>query len=119
MLLENIGKLKPRYYGPYKITEVINEVAVRLALPPRARLHDVFHVNLLKKFRGDPPTAPPPLPTLHHGAVTPEPERVIKFRWLVVWSKCWSSGRERRLPRQHGKTGTRSSPSTPDYSSAT
>lgn len=80
MLLENTGKLKPRYYGPYKVTEVINEVAVRLALPPRARLHDVFHVNLLKKFHGDPPTAPPPLPTLHHGAVTPEPERVIKSR---------------------------------------
>ena len=80
MRLENTGKLKPRYYGPYKITEVINEVAVRLALPPRARLHDVFHVNLLKKFHGDPPTEPPPLPTLHHGAVTPDPERVIKSR---------------------------------------
>ena len=64
----------------YKVTEVINEVAVCLALPPRARLHDVFHVNLLKKFHGDPPTAPPPMSTLHHGAVTPEPEHVIKSR---------------------------------------
>jgi len=74
------GKLKPRYFGPYQVTELINEVVVRLALPPRARIHDVFHINLLKKFHGSPPDAPPPLPALHHGAVTPEPERVLKAR---------------------------------------
>jgi hypothetical protein len=71
------GKLKPRFVGPYRIIEV----AVRLALPPRAKLHDVFHVGLLKKFIGDPPERPPPLPPLLHGAVTPEPERAVRFRW--------------------------------------
>ena len=73
-------KLKPRYFGPYRVVEVINEVAVRLALPARARIHDVFHVGLLKKFSGPPPDAPPPLPTVHHGAVVPEPERAVKSR---------------------------------------
>ena len=29
------GKLKPRFYGPYQVVELINEVAVRLASPCR------------------------------------------------------------------------------------
>jgi hypothetical protein len=74
------GKLKPRYFGPYRITEMINEVAVRLALPPQARLHDVFHVGLLKKFHGAPPEAPPPLLPVHHDAIAPEPERAVRLR---------------------------------------
>ena len=74
------GKLKPRYYGPYCITELINPVAVRLDLPPRARLHDVFHVGLLKPFMGVPPAVPPPLPAMHHGAAIPEPESAVRTR---------------------------------------
>ncbi|XP_066360654.1 uncharacterized protein [Miscanthus floridulus] len=73
------GKLKPRFFGPYCVTELINDVAVRLALPPRARIHDVFHVGLLKKFQGPPPDAPPPLPPMHHGAIAPVPERAVRF----------------------------------------
>jgi hypothetical protein len=86
------GKLKPRFYGPYRVVELINDVAVRLALPPQARLHDVFHVGLLKKFHGDPPPEPPALPQVRHGAVIPEPERAVKTRLargvrqvLILW----------------------------------
>ena len=56
------------------------EVAYRLELPARARLHDVFHVGLLKKFVGAPPATPPALPPIHHGAAVPEPDRVTKSR---------------------------------------
>jgi hypothetical protein len=86
------GKLQPRFFGPYRVSELINDVAVRLELPPRAKLHDVFHVGLLKKWVGDPPTTPPPLPNIHHGAVEPEPEQVVRARMargvrqvLVQW----------------------------------
>jgi hypothetical protein len=74
------GKLKPRFVGPYRVIELINDVAVRLELPPQARIHDVFHVGVLKKFVGAPPAAPPPLPPIQHGTVTPEPLRVQRAR---------------------------------------
>ena len=74
------GKLKLRFYGPYRVIECINDIAVRLQLPLRARLHDMFHIGLLKKFVGAPPEVPPPLPTIHHGAAVPEPERAVRAR---------------------------------------
>jgi hypothetical protein len=74
------GKLQPRFYGPYRIISVVNTVAYRLELPPRARLHDVFHVGLLKRFVGTPPTTPPALPPIHHGAAQPTPERASRTR---------------------------------------
>jgi len=86
------GKLKPRFFGPYQVTEIINAVAVRVALPPRARLHDVFHVGLLKKWEGSPPAVPPPLPVIHNGATVPESDSVACTRFargvrqvLVRW----------------------------------
>jgi hypothetical protein len=40
----------------------------------------VFHVGLLKKFVGTPPSAPPALPQIHNGAAMPEPEHVLLSR---------------------------------------
>jgi hypothetical protein len=78
------GKLRPCYFGPYKIMEMINPVAARLELPTGARLHDVFHVGLLKKFVGSPPARPPPLPATRHRAVVPTPDRALKVRLCHV-----------------------------------
>ena len=49
------GNLSPRYIRPYKIVERIGEVAYRLELPSYLdRIHDVFHVSMLRKYIPNP-----------------------------------------------------------------
>ena len=57
------GKLSPRYIGPYQIIERVGEVAYRLALPPElAKVHNVFHVSMLRRYVSDPSHVIPPQP---------------------------------------------------------
>lgn len=67
------GKLGPKFYGPFQVLSKVGTVAYRLQLPPGARLHDVFHVGLLKPFVGTLPVSVPQLPSSHHGRVCLEP----------------------------------------------
>ncbi|KAH9763231.1 Endonuclease [Citrus sinensis] len=49
------GKLSPRFIGPFEILERIGPVDYRIALPPSlSRLHNVFHVSVLRKYIADP-----------------------------------------------------------------
>ena len=49
------GKLSPRFIGPYEVIEKVGQVAYRLALPPDLeKIHDVFHVSMLRRYRSDP-----------------------------------------------------------------
>ncbi|MCO5550114.1 hypothetical protein L7F22_003594 [Adiantum nelumboides] len=43
-------KLSMRYYGPFQITERINDVSFRLRLPDTWKIHNAFHVSLLNLF---------------------------------------------------------------------
>ena len=48
------GKLNPRFIGPFEILERVGKVSYRLALPPSMlRVHDVFHVSMLRKYIHD------------------------------------------------------------------
>ncbi|KAL4279073.1 hypothetical protein GQ457_03G013180 [Hibiscus cannabinus] len=49
------GKLSLRFIGPYRIAWRVGPVAYSLELPPELqRIHDVFHVSMLRRYRSDP-----------------------------------------------------------------
>lgn len=49
-------KLLPRYLGPFKVTRLVGKAAVKLDIPAAWKIHPVFHVSLLKLWKG--PHAP-------------------------------------------------------------
>lgn len=73
--ISGTNKLAPKWIGPFKVLERIGAVAYKLELAVTMKIHDVFHVSLLKPYHRDgrvEPLRPPEL-------IDDEPE------WEVDW----------------------------------
>jgi len=52
-------KLDDKNYGPFQIEKIVSPLAVRLTLPRKWKIHNVFHVSLLEPYQTSEHRAPP------------------------------------------------------------
>jgi hypothetical protein len=78
--MRGTAKLLPKFVGPFPIVKKVNEVAFQLELPANMKAHNVFHVSLLKHYRDDPNTGPPPPPEVLGEDLEYSVERVLDHR---------------------------------------
>ncbi|CAJ0919601.1 unnamed protein product [Ranitomeya imitator] len=86
-------KFKPRFIGPYRISEVLNPVSFRLTLPDSFSIHNVFHRSLLQRYVAPMvPSVDPPAPVLVEGELEYIVEKILdsrvsrrKLQYLVKW----------------------------------
>ena len=79
--LGSCANLSPRYYGLFKVLEIIGPIAYRLAFPTSTRAHNVFHVSLLKKYVHDPN------PVINWDVIQVEPEGEFQIKPMRILDK--------------------------------
>jgi hypothetical protein len=72
-------KLKPHFYGPYKIIRKVGEVAYEIELPKESKIYNVFHVSCLKKAIGSYVVISTEFPPLdEEGQLVLVPEKMLQ-----------------------------------------
>ena len=72
-------KLSPRFYGTCRVIQQVGNVAYKLGLPPKAKMHPIFHVSCLKLKLGHNITPSPTLPPAdYEGQLSLEPEAILQ-----------------------------------------
>jgi hypothetical protein len=87
------GKLTPRFIGPFKILQRAGPVAYKVDLPPQlAKVHDVFHVSLLRKPDVDPARVLPQVP------VEVKEDLTLELRPLRILDQEVKELRSKKIP---------------------
>ena len=84
------GKLRPRYIGPYEIIARVGLVAYRLDLPPElSKVHNVFHVSMLRKYILDPSHVlrDQPIELKDNLTYKEQPMQIVDRREQILWNK--------------------------------
>ena len=77
----------PRFMGPFSVIKEINKVAMRLDLPKKLRMHNVFHVSLLRPYIEGKSPRSPPIPMVLDGEHEFVVEKIVKHDLIKVSSK--------------------------------
>jgi hypothetical protein len=88
-------KLKDKFLGPFSVVERVGQLAYRLKLPTRMRIHPVFHVSKLEPAKDDPfgrKPLPPPPAAVEGEVIEYEVDEILdhrrrrgKLQFLVRW----------------------------------
>jgi len=91
-------KLKPCFYGSYRVKKKVGTIAYELELSPKIKIHNVLHVSCLKRAIGQHIIANKGLPPVdEEGQLVLIPEEVLEVRekrlrnrnikeYLVKWN---------------------------------
>ena len=81
-------KLLPKWIGPFVVDKMIGNAAVRLQLPAAYKMHNVFHVSLVKPYKFTGTVQPPPPPVYWDDeGVSYEVERILDHKDVKIGSK--------------------------------
>ena len=90
-------KLSPKFCGPFQILKRVGQVAYALDLPKDWKIHNIFHISLLRRYVSDPVHMLSDLPrVVPEGEMLAEPERILQVdlqhlmnrsfkRFLIKW----------------------------------
>ena len=75
--MPGVRKLLSRWIGPFKVLKRVGKVAYKLELPKTLKIHDVFHISLLKSYKTSSKVQPLPPPILEDDELSFDVERVL------------------------------------------